>query len=409
MNNSKILKYCFTFGLFALQFEEFQIYEGISVFLAFVLPSSLLGLLCIKKRGDSICRRCQDTITILLLLLASFNLINGDYQGIVNKLLLIVFCRFFLYCFCNASIRDVRYDYIFLITTILNILALVFGFGTFKEEGLRFCGIYKDPNFLCVTVLFAMYSKMVFFEKVSRLHKIVYLCLFIIDAFLIFSSGSRGGLLVVAILLSVYLLFKIESKKLKLVIVVLSTIGIVSIWQYAQTLTLWGGYYDNPVDQVLSRFNAEELSDGSHRTALWENSFKYMHDHGNILFPVGYENLKEHLAKTDTVGFSHNSYIDFASDAGYIVAAIVIISLLLVVIFILKSYIKKYAVETSVLFMTLASFSNIMLYMFLSAYAQKLFWVSFLMLLGVYHHFKTNNKIKIIAIKNETLNYHTCL
>lgn len=406
MNSNRIIKTCFTLGLFALQFEEFQIVNGISVFLGFVVPLSTIGLVSIKKTGDTLCKSFQNAITLLLLLLASFNLINGDIQGIFNKLLLIIFCRFYLYCFCNESIRSIRYDYLFYITTILNFASLIFGFGTFKEEGLRFCGIYRDPNFLCITILFALYSKIVFFKSLSTVFKIFYLALISIDCFLIFTSGSRGGLLVAALLLSSYLYLRIKSKLLKRSLLVASIIAVFSLWQYAQTLTMWAGYYDNPVDQVLSRFNSEELEDGSHRTALWENSFNYMNEHGNIIFPVGYENLKEHLAKTDTVGFSHNSYIDFASDSGYFLAIIVLGFLIVKVLYICKKYFKGAKVDSYILFMTLASFSNMLLYIFLSAYAQKLFWISFLMLLGVYHYFKIDKKYNRI---NETFNYNTSL
>lgn len=393
MDSSRIVKTCFAASLFALQFEEFQIVDGVSVFLGCIVPLSVLGLINIRKQGDTICNSFQEAITLLLLLLALFNLAHGDIQGVFNKLLLIIFCRFYLYCFCNTDIPNIRYDYLFLITTVLNFASLIFGFCTFKEEGLRFCGIYKDPNFLCITVLFALYSKLVFFKRVTIILKIVYILLISLDCYLVFLSGSRGGLFVSVLLLSVYMYLRIKSKPLKYALISLSLIGFFAIWQYAQTLTMWGGYYDNPIDQVLSRFNAEELENGSHRTALWENSFNYMNEQGNIIIPVGYENLKNHLKKTDTVGYSHNSYIDFASDSGYLIAIIVIFFLLAKVKYILKAFFKNPRLDSFVLFMILASFSNIFLYIFLSAYAQKLFWVSFLMLLGVYHFFKTNKKI----------------
>lgn len=392
MNSSGIVKFCFAASLFALQFEEFQIVNGVSVFLGCIVPLSIIGLINIRKSGDTICNSFQNSITLLLLLLALFNFVHGDIQGVFNKILLIIFCRFYLYCLCTADAPNIRYDYLFLITTILNFASLIFGFCTFKEGGLRFCGIYKDPNFLCITVLFALYSKLVFLKKNTRILKIVFVLLILLDCYMVFLSGSRGGLFVSILLLFVYMYFRIKSKLLKFTLIILSLIGFVAIWQYAQTLTMWGGYYDNPIDQVLSRFNAEKVEDGSHRTGLWENSFNYMNEQGNIIFPVGYENLKNHLKTTDTVGYSHNSYIDFASDSGYIVAIIVIFFLLSKVIYILKALFKKPRLDSFVLFMILASFSNIFLYIFLSAYAQKLFWVSFLMLFGVYHFFKTNTK-----------------
>lgn len=393
MNNPKVVKHCFILGLFFLQFEDFQVVGEISVFLGCILPICLLGLLNIKQPADALCKKLQAYFIFLLLVLCFFNLLHGDSRGVFNKLLLIPFCLFFLYSFCNHSIRAVRYDYIFLITTLINIASLIFGFGTYKDMGLRFCGIYKDPNFLCVTVLMALYSKLIYLNALPKASKLIYIVLLLLDGFLVFSSGSRGGLIVALFMISAYLYININSKLLKNTILVCGFIGVLSVWQYAQTLTMWGGYYDNPIDQVLSRFSSEKMEDGSHRTALWENALDYMNDNGNLIFPVGYENLKTHLAKTDTVGFSHNSYIDFASDAGYILAIIVLLFLLNKVIFVCKTFLSKKNIGEAIKFMIIVSFSNMLLYFFLSAYGIKLFWINFIMLMGVYHEFKLNKNL----------------
>ena len=363
------LQVLFVIILVTLQFEEHNIGD-ISVFRLIILPLSILGFL--KTFSFKHNKRCK-SVQILFLVLLTYLFIVCSFLGTIsdsiNKLLLIPFTLFLTFCFCDDEIKRVRYDRIFLWGPFASFIAWITGYG--YKETVRFCGIYFDPNFLCIFCILGAVSKIVFLPHIkNKWEKLIYIILLCIDLYEIFISQSRGGILVILIIGSIYIM-KVVNNTIYRVLLMVPTIVIgFYIWNYAQTLTMWSSAYDNTADQILSRMKYSELESGGGRTGMWEKCINYINENGSFFVPVGHSNLYRYNGNFDT----HNSFLDFLSDAGYFVFLVFFIPLLYhLLLFYRKNF--SFSIPPEDVFLAMISIAMMLLSFFLSYYTWKIFWL----------------------------------
>ena len=373
IGSKRLLQTLFVIILTTLQFEEHNI-AGISVFRLIILPLSLLGLLIsFTEKGNKRCVPIQIMFFTVLIYLFVVCASLSDLVDAINKVLLIPFTLFLTYCFTDEAIKKVRYDRIFIWGPLASLIALLTGSG-FKGT-LRFCGIYFDPNFLCIFCILGIVSKLVFFPIIkNRFEKTLWVCLIALDFIELFLSQSRGGLLVVLIIGFIFILKVVKKRNHRVVLLVSSIVIGLYAWNYAQTLTLWSSAYENPVDQLLSRLNSEELEEGGGRTEMWERCIKYINENGNFFIPVGHANLYRYNGDFDT----HNSFLDFLSDAGYFVFFL-FFTPLFVHVFLYYRKRFTFSAPPEEVFLAIISVSMMILSFFLSYYTWKIFWLPIIM------------------------------
>ena len=149
-------------------------------------------------------------------------------------------------------------------------LILLLVFGTITENRLVLRGIIKeDPNYICMYfsfgVLFAI--EKIKDSKVSKVYKLIAIAELIIYYYTVFMTGSRGGLLAIAVCSFVMII--LNNHKLKNTIInhfkkVLIILGVIII------IVNIVGVLD-PV--LVERFSIDSVveSGGTGRTEIWTN------------------------------------------------------------------------------------------------------------------------------------------
>lgn len=164
---------------------------------------------------------------------------------------------------------------------------VVLFFGETLSERLTFVGILnEDPNYLCSYYLFGIVNSA---EKIlgnKLFYKIGYLVEFVIYLILVIASGSRGGVLCVAmaILCVVYLnLFfnrKILRKFSSLLILIIVSMTLIFFLPYILP------------QEVLSRFYLQEIisSQGTGRYNIWHDYLQIFINSDVLRQFIGYGN-----------------------------------------------------------------------------------------------------------------------
>lgn len=362
---------CFYIAVGALQFEEFDI-AGISVFQLIMLPLALLGIVFCRR--NSFHYREFNVFFFLLLWLLLSCIYNGDWMGVVNKVLLIPYIYFIInYIKTNYRHHVIRFDWIFIWGPLLSLISLYLGTANYAD--LRFSGIHKDANFACLIYAISFVSKLCFFGSIKIKWKIVYALLMLGDIYLLLLTQSRGGLLALFFVCFLFLLFKFRTVKGRLLLIIASFFLVSTLFAIANTLDYW--YGDNNVfTYALARFQSDSLERGSGRDDLWKFAINYLVSNGGIFIPVGYNNYREL-----TNFWSHNSYIDLALDA---TGVITVLFMLYLCVCFMSFYFKRRKTTSmrpdydSIFYIGVAGCISLF---FLSAYTQKLFYFSLMTLI----------------------------
>lgn len=148
------------------------------------------------------------------------------------------------------------------ITAIILLLFADYAQGRMKLTGL----INEDPNYLCAYFIFGtIYAIDTLTKRNNTSNKIIAVLELILYSYLIFKTGSRGGLIAIVSSILVFMLTSNEKSNNKLslklsIIILISIIAIIII--------------NNLPDDIKLRYSIDdvEASGGSGRTTIWKNA-----------------------------------------------------------------------------------------------------------------------------------------
>lgn len=266
---------------------------------------------------------------------------------------------------------EVDFAKIFVLYFIPHIIAIAIGSDYIMAIGGRFCGAHKDANFcgqlLSVSLLSALMLAM---RNPKLILKVMYLLILIIDALLIFWTGSRGTMLSIMLVLVIMLLLTHMKKALKSAIVIGGVLAIVFLWLHIQALPDFVSPGESVIDSVLCRFKSDNMDDGGGRLELWEMAWERMFSGGYFFTPIG------HIAATlgSINKFTHNTVLDFLVENGIIVGTIMVCVIFMTILKLLKKIAHKQLTipETILTYIYICALSQ---FFFISAISEKIVWL----------------------------------
>lgn len=194
---------------------------------------------------------------------------------------------------------------------ILNVMALVSGGNEDNRTTLVIMGQTSDPNFF---VGFFVFPLTVALKKlVSRKHTLLYLVLIAISFYSIFLSGSRGGLLAIAVTVAAFaLLYPSKgSTRVKLLVG-----GMVLI------LLFWGIFKPLLPDNIVERMSVDAVveSGGTGRIKIWKSMLQEIVDQPEKLLLGRGINATHRmfLGRSWNNAFAHNQVIQTLYNQGLI-------------------------------------------------------------------------------------------
>lgn len=149
---------------------------------------------------------------------------------------------------------------------------LVLIFGGYYEGRLTLTGvIQEDPNYLCAYFFFGLaYCILAFFSsELTTLKKVLYAIEFVVYVYIIFATGSRGGLLAAIVCVGVCYLYCQHKRNMNIIRICLSFI-IMLVFCVAAYFVITK-YVDI---NVLQRYSKETLmeTNGTGRFKIWAQS-----------------------------------------------------------------------------------------------------------------------------------------
>jgi O-antigen ligase len=190
-------------------------------------------------------------------------------------------------------------------------------YGTLAEGRLLLQGtLAEDPNLLCSYFLFGIvYSFMVLMGNGNIWKKLIAVLEIFIYAYTILATGSRGGLISVAIaFLIVFVFYKGEYSKgalvKKIIIAFLILIGATMV------VTLIS-------DDMLKRYTIASVveSKGTHRLEFWEKGMEIYADSNLFrqIFGYGYNTIRTIFSRNNFISVvMHNVYLEYLMEIGII-------------------------------------------------------------------------------------------
>ncbi|MBQ8860690.1 MAG: O-antigen ligase family protein [Ruminococcus sp.] len=182
---------------------------------------------------------------------------------------------------------------------------------------LRLRGFAFDPNTMFLQFSFAIPSCI---SKLFKKFNIYHILTLVISIVCILLSGSRMGLfccIVCVIITSIVCVIQFDSIKKKLLSMV--SVLVVCIGFLITTMSKWG---QNIISTLLSTYsNRSSLTDEFGRLSIWKESLRIYWDM-NPLFGIGYNNM----SLFSSIGrMTHNTWLQFICECGFIVGGIAII------------------------------------------------------------------------------------
>ena len=221
----------------------------------------------------------------------------------------------------NYSYSEAEIDYLrkcLIWSSRLTVVAVVVT-GVYDGGRITLSGIIdEDPNYLCAYFLFGFINDVgLLLSKGDAKKKLLALGELLIYAYIIFGTGSRGGLLAIVAAFTVFLLFyrNSEGRRIKLAarIALILAVALVS---YIVTRLL------NPL--VVSRFTLESIlsSGGTGRYSLWRDALRAFSESNAArkLFGYGTASIIEvtYLHSFERHQIVHNMILETLLEAGAI-------------------------------------------------------------------------------------------
>lgn len=196
-----------------------------------------------------------------------------------------------------------------LLLVILNAMSLFSGGSEDRRTTLMIFGQTSDPNYF---VGFFIFPLTIALKKlVSRKHTILYLLLIAISFYSVLLSGSRGGLLAVAVTVAGFALIY-PSKRTTRIKLFLG--GVILIF------ALWGVFKPLLPDNIVDRMSVEEVveSGGTGRVTIWKSMLQeIVNQPENLLFGRGINAThRMFLGKSWSNVFAHNQVIQTLYNQG---------------------------------------------------------------------------------------------
>lgn len=265
---------------------------------------------------------------------------------------------------------DIDYPSIFVWYLVPHIVAVIVG-SDYLMDGARFCGAHDDANFCGQLISISLLSALFLFKrKLGVLRGTFFLMILVLDAVLLFLTGSRGAMLSIVLVLVVMLLLRPIHRGYKIAIIGGGVLFVVFLLHYIQTLPDFVSPDDSLIDSVLCRFKSDNFDEGGGRVDLWETALSRMFGGGYFFTPIG------HIAATQGSinKYTHNTFLDFLVENGIVVGLIMVFLIIRTLLGLLKKVTKKRMTvwDTDFVFLILCSMSQ---FFFISAITEKIVWL----------------------------------
>lgn len=212
---------------------------------------------------------------------------NGDGIYSMVKIMLL----FLLLSTCPYSLKEKRLmQWATVVIAVFAIYSLLTSNIVFSSEGVdamrvsfSFFGVMQDPNYLCFFFMMpvAFLSSVILDSNSGLIKKLVCGILLLYLLYGIMRTGSRGGLIGVAVAIAAYLCtFQRQKGKTILLIIIVT---IMAVFLYDRLLSMLP-------QAVMSRFTVENVlsNGGSNRFIIWKDYFtKISSDPSILLFGYG--------------------------------------------------------------------------------------------------------------------------
>ena len=232
----------------------------------------------------------EEIFYCFLMLLCFFNISSKTYSETLKQLPIIV------------SIITIVLSLFFLLNR--NEFAQDYGYDT----GLERSG-WTDPNYFGMVIgMGAIISIITLFEKkwkhLPLLEKILYISGIIISVPALVLNASRGALLSLIISFIVVILFSKSKMLYKVLIILLSLVGIAYL-------------YNNNYFELLEYRISSDDGTGSNRTVIWTNKLEHFINGSIINIVFGYGYAGGGYITGEGLGF-HNEFVAFLVDYGIV-------------------------------------------------------------------------------------------
>ena len=221
----------------------------------------------------------------------------------------------------NYSYSDAEIDYLrkcLIWSSRLTVIAVIVA-GVYEEGRIALSGaINEDPNYLCAYFLFGVVNDIgLLMSRENTKRKLMAVGELLIYAYIVFGTGSRGGVLAIVAAIAVFLLYYRDSngRRIKLAARI-ALILVVAFGSYVVTRIL------NPL--VVSRFTLKSIlsSGGVGRYSLWRDALRTFLESNAArrLFGYGTASIIEvtYLHSFEWHQVTHNMFLETLLEAGII-------------------------------------------------------------------------------------------
>lgn len=198
-----------------------------------------------------------------------------------------------------------------LLLVILNLLTLLSNGTSFDRTTLMIMGQTSDPNYFVGFFIFPL--TIVLKQVVSGKHRVLYMALIAVSMYSIFLSGSRGGLLAVAVTLAGFAFLYPSGFTKKFLFL---TGGLVLI------LILWTVFKPVLPENIVDRMSVASVveSGGTGRLDIWESMIKEIVDQPDKLLLGRGVNSKHRIFIKGiwTEEYAHNQVVQIMYNQGFL-------------------------------------------------------------------------------------------
>ena len=362
--------------LLLLLFSVEYVGDGsLSVYRLCIFPLSLIGCILIGSKPTFAIARTYSVLIIILLLWLSVCQTVTDNNPLF-PIMMMPLAWFIIHFYYMENRPEVEYAKIFSAYSLPHIISLLL--GVHNILGGRFAGLHVDPNFCGIFLSIGIVGAFtcLFNRPKWFVLRLYYVFIVIMSLLLLFWTGSRGAMLSFALIILYYFY---RSKKVSLWLKILSVavilIGYNYLMSYINSLPSWVSPDESIVDSILCRFQSDSMSEGSRRKDLWTHAFNSLIN-SDYLTPIG---SAQALMGTNYI-FVHNTFIDFMLELGLVEGMVLNIVLLFCMgkgfsLIVKGVYNEKEKVFTLICVIVLVEL------FFLSAYSQKIVWLSIIYLI----------------------------
>lgn len=295
---------------------------GFSIVRFFVIVPILLSLLQLKNKTKN--KKSRNLIVYSLVLFLIFTIIQifyTEYVSVVFK----NFTQLAMYAILVLLVTRINYNdkeksylkKMFALSSWFCILLVIFFRYDFMNYRLtyKFPGSnYEDPNYLCgyfIPGIIMCVNKIFTIKKIKFFQKIFYLVSLIIMLYIVFLTGSRGGLLAIFFAMFLILMHNEEKKyftvkNLKKLLMLVIVGGILI---YVGSLLI-----DNLNVGILNRLSLKNIQEtsGNGRYEIWSYLFEKYSGFGFLKKILGYGFGTTYVV----IAAAHNTWITLLFENG---------------------------------------------------------------------------------------------